>query len=265
MSEKLIIISSEDRDASESNTNSDFIVNLKERYNTQNIARVLVKSIQVPNVFYNVRSGSGAPGSGTQNNTLLIQENGQPDATATIPEGQYTTTTLLTALDTAINAQLVGGTVATTQNALTQKLTFTFTSTTAKIYSNADGSTAADLIGIGTSSAIAASVVADSLPNLSGVNKVFVHSQDVALSHAIDGDSGLISAMDSLSFHNVAFGAMGYMQNPDAELALIDYSSKSINLSRIRIVLRDNLGAKLDIGTSKMIVVLKVFYAMETD
>jgi hypothetical protein len=51
--EKILVISSEDQD-SFSTSNSDFTVTLKENYLTQNINRVLVKEITVPNVFPNV-------------------------------------------------------------------------------------------------------------------------------------------------------------------------------------------------------------------
>lgn len=263
MSEKLIIISSQDQSVDESNTNSDFVVNLKERYNTQNIIKVLVKSIQVPNVFYNVRGGLTAPGSGSLNNTLLMKETGEADATVSVAEGQYTTSTFIAALQAAMNLVLVASVVAIAQDTLTQRLTFTFTGATVILYNKEDGSLLADVAGITSTSVASAAITADSLPDLSGVDMAFVHSQDIAQAHAIDGDSGLISVVDSVSFHDTAFGATGFLKNDDDELSLIDYGDKPLNLSRIKIVLRDNLGARLDIGSSKMIVMLKCFYAMD--
>jgi hypothetical protein len=54
------------------------------------------------------------------------------------------------------------------------------------------------------------------------------------------------------------FGGFAYRQNNDDELASIQYDQVR-NLSRISIILRDNLGNKLNIGTHKMNVVLKCY------
>ena len=50
--EKLVVLSSDDKDSG-SNSNSDFVVSLKEEYYTQNVLKVYVKDIVVPNVFPN--------------------------------------------------------------------------------------------------------------------------------------------------------------------------------------------------------------------
>lgn len=257
--EKLILITSNDKDPAQSSTNSDFTVELKEKYNTQNIRRVLVKDIQVPNVFYNVRSSQGVV-----NNSFTFTETGQATQTVTVPEGQYTTTTLITALKTAIDAVLVAGVVTITQSALTQKLLFSFSVGTATIYSASDPTNPnlmANVLGIGTSTAVpAANITADYIPDLQGIQMVYIHSQAIAEAHAIDAGKGLISVIEDVSFHNVPFGGMAFRQNNDDELALIEYSQPR-NLSTIRIVLRDDKGNKLDIGTNKISIILKAFYA----
>jgi hypothetical protein len=56
------------------------------------------------------------------------------------------------------------------------------------------------------------------------------------------------------------FGAYAYKQENDDELASIVYEDIR-NLSRLRIVLRDNLGNKLPIGTHTMNIVLKIYLA----
>lgn len=255
--EKIIIISSNDKDNASSNSNSDFVVNLKERYNTQNIKHVLIKEVQVCNCFYNVRSGT----NGEQNNQFKMQETGEPDILFTIAEGQYTTATYITALQAAMNTALVVGSVAITQDPINQKLIFTFTGITAIFYNLADGNLMAPVAGITvTTAAPAALINSDSLPNLSGVNMVYFHSREVGENHGINGDFGLINVVESLSFHDVPFGAYGYKQNNDDELALIQYDQPR-NLNRISVTLRDDLGNKLDIGTTELTLTIKAFFA----
>lgn len=250
--EKLIILSSNDKESVSSFSNSNFVVNLKETYNTQDIKRILVKEIQVPNVFYNVRDGT----NGSQNNTLLITEQGFAQVLATVPQGQYTIGTFLTALDVAINAVMVGTVITSALNPLTNKIEMTGVGNTTILDAT---STIAQVIGLSTTTANQLNHVMDYLPDLSGINMVYVHSRDIAENHAIDGDAGMISVMECLSFHNVPFGAYGYKQNNDDELALIDYDQPR-NLIRVNIVLRDSVGNILDIGTADMTVVLKAFF-----
>ena len=64
--EKLITISSDDKD-SDSVSNSNFWVTLKENYYTQNITRILIKEATVPNCFYNISDGTN---NGKQNDIL---------------------------------------------------------------------------------------------------------------------------------------------------------------------------------------------------
>ena len=87
-----------------------------------------------------------------------------------------------------------------------------------------------------------------------------IHSEEVAETHGLDAwKKGYINLLETVSLHNVEFGSWGYKQNNDDELAEILYND-SKNLSRIRIVLRDNEGNRLDIGTKKMSVVLKAYF-----
>ena len=254
--ERLILITSNDKNVSESSSNSDFVIYLKETYNTQNIIRVLVKDISVPNVFYNIRDGT----NGSQNNEFVFLETGEVDEFIILPQGQYTTATLMSALQTAMNTVLVSGTVAITQDPLTQKIVFTFTGTTAIIYNVEDESLLSGPLGITTTTpAPSAVITADALPSLNGIEVVYIHSKEIALNRSIDGGFGLISAFEDVSFNNVPFGAYAYRQNNDDELAQFTYDQPA-NLSRITIVLRDDKGNVLDIGTQNMTIVLKAFY-----
>ena len=270
--EKNIIISSEDKDSSSSNSNSDFVVNLKERYYTQNILKVLVSEVTVPNVFPNIRG----PDYGTSQNNLLAVSTGGPPVSITIPEGQYlinSSNPLLdftTVLTNLINASIGPATIAITYNELTNKLEFTMTGSNLTIYGSNDSPPLSasgaqklinDVLGIGPNGLVLLDGVAQSAPfqvDLSGYQNVYVHSKEVALSHAIDGDSGLISVVSPVSLADAPYGSYAYRQNNDDELASISYDQVR-NLSRISIILRDNLGNKLNVGNHKINIVLKCY------
>ena len=254
LNHKLIRVTSSDRIPDDLSNNGSFTVELKENSLTQGVRSVVIKEVQCPNTFYNIRSSNGFV-----NNVLTMQENGQPDINVVVPEGQYSLSTFITALDIAINALLVGGTVATTQDPLTLKLIFTFTGTTAIIYDFDDGNVMASVLGITATTPSAQAVInADSLPNLSGISMIYFHSQEISQGNLIDGDSGIISVMESLSFHDVPFGATGYRQNDDDLMSSIDYPSVR-NLSRINIRVRDQYGNRL-IPAGDVIITFKFFY-----
>jgi len=269
--EKHIIISSEDKDVSSSNSNSDFVVNLAEKYYTQNILKVLVSEVTVPNVFPNIRGAD----YGTSQNNFLSVSTGGPPISIFIPEGQYLLGSVnplldfVTVLTNQINASIGPSTIAINYNELTNKLEFTMTGSDLFIFGSqntpltpAQAKTIInDVLGLPETTFGLLDGVLTSAPfqvDLSGFQNVYVHSKEVALSHAIDGDSGLISVVSPVSLVDAPFGGFAYRQNDDDELASIVYDQVR-NLSRISIVLRDNLGNKLPIGGHKMNIVLKCY------
>ncbi len=263
--EKLLVISSEDKD-NPADSNSDFTVTLKESYYTQNVLRVLVKEITVPNVFPNIR---GTDYGSSQNNTLIIDDGSQK--TITLPEGQYLINSSNPALDfttilqNALNA-VSASTFVVSYNELTNKIEFEVTAGfPVVIFSNSPPfglpiSNMADVLGLTENIQILVGNTesAQAQVDLSGYQNVYVHSKEVADTHGIDGDSGLIALVDPISLTDAPFGAYAYKQENDDELASIVYEDVR-NLSRLRIVLRDNLGNKLPIGTHTMNIVLKIY------
>lgn len=247
LTSKLISISSRDK-LPESSSNSDFVVQLPEAALTQGVRGVSVKTVCVPNVFSNIRAGV--------NNTLTFTDSVSGLLTTTIPAGQYSVSTLITAVELAF-AAVSTGTVAIVQDALTGKLSFAFAGVNASIDAAASLS---PVLGISQTSALSPVIVAGSLPDLSGVNMVYIHSREIASGYTIDSGFGLVSAIDTISFHDTPYGVFATKNNFDFEMSTIKYTSPR-NISRIRIVLRDDLGRRLDIGTANMYVILKVYFA----
>jgi hypothetical protein len=271
--EKLLVISSEDKD-NPSDSNSDFSVTLKESYYTQNVLRVLVKEITIPNVFPNIRGSE----YGSSQNNFFACSTGGPPLSVTIPEGQYLLGSInplldfVTVLTNRINTAIAPATITITYNELTNKLIFTMAGSNLTIFGSNDspplsalGATQLinDVIGIGANGLSLTDGVPTTAPfqvDLSGYQNVYVHSKEVADTHGIDGDSGLIALVDPVSLANAPYGSYAYKQENDDELASVVYEDIR-NLSRLRIVLRDNLGNKLPIGNHTMNIVLKIYLA----
>jgi hypothetical protein len=265
--EKLLVISSDDKD-NPSDSNSDFSVTLKESYYTQNVLRVLVKEVTIPNVFPNIR---GSAYGSNQNNTLNINDGSF--RTITLPEGQYlinSSNPLLdftTILQNALNA-VSTSTFVVSYNELTNKIEFEVTAGVPVVLFSSSPpfgvptSNMAETLGITSNIQILVGNTESSQEqlDLSGIQNVYVHSKEIADTHGIDGDSGLIALVDPVNLSNAPYGSYAYKQENDDELASIVYEDVR-NLSRIRIILRDNLGNRLPIGTHKMNIVLKIYLA----
>ena len=249
--EKLITISSDDKDA-DSNSNSDFYVSLKEKFYTQQIQRILIKEATVPNCFYNLSDGVN---NGKQNNVLNYFDINNP-LTFTIAPAQYNIDQYITALIAGFLSN--GVIVVITQDDLTQKLVFTFTNDTTLDAK----SSMAPVLGMTNSFTCLAGVPTSPQfpPDLSGINAVNIHSTAIGEAHGIDANTGLISLVERVSLHDIPYGSFGYKQNNDSDLATI-YFEQPRNLNRIDIRLRDTQGKILNIGTKKMSLVIKVYFA----
>lgn len=249
--EKLITISSDDKD-SDSVSNSNFWVTLKENYYTQNITRILIKEATVPNCFYNISDGVN---NGKQNDILNYIDAKVNKSLYVIP-GQHNIDQFITALTAAFLAN--GTVVIITQDPITQTLLFNFTTVVTLLYN----SPMAPIIGLTQDLPCVLGVPTHSWfpPDLSGVNAVNIHSSILGESNGIDGNSGLINLLERVSLHDVPYGSFGYKQNSDSDLAQVTYAQPK-NLQRIDIRLRDTQGNILNIGTKKMSIVLKCYFA----
>jgi hypothetical protein len=265
--EKLIVISSLDKDTA-TDSNSDFIVSLQEKYYTQGINQVQVVDVSVPNVFYNIR----ATGS-LRNNRLLVEQDGIYTP-INIPEGQYVISQLgsppandlLTTIEGLLNPilSLSGASVSLDFDPVSQKIIWTWTPgslTTYGFVPKSEGNLMADVLGIaeGDESQSGNLVQTPSYtPALGGLDMVYVQSKEVGEANGIDGDFGLIPLVCAVSLSEAPFGAYAYKQNNDSDLAQLTYDVPR-NLNRISITLRDVDGNKLDIGTNIMTITLKCY------
>jgi len=257
---RLIYISNDDKDTSESKSNSDFVCYLKENVSVQESNYLVVKSITLPNFFYNVRSG--AYGSLLQNDTFVFQELSPLTTFAVvIPQGQYLISDYIVALQAAMNAVLVSGTVAITIDPVTQKLRFTCTGTSISVFSRDNGNTAYALVGafedfntpnFGTQPM-------PFLPDFSGVQNVYLESRELARSHGNDPSFGLIDIVGEVNLSNTEFGQYAHYEAPETELNTINFLNTR-NIQRIDIRLVDGQGNTLPIGNGRISLTLKYYY-----
>ena len=266
--EKLVTISSSDKNINLSDSNSDFTVVLNERNLSQGVNRVLIKEVTVPNVFPNIR---GVDYKTNLNNVLLIDKQGVGVLPVVVPEGQYVISTLgvpppndlITTLTPLIDAVIAPDTVTITLDPITNKLNFLFSSANYKFLENKPPTQFTPLnnvLGIvNETPAYTNSIDGDGLPDLSGLKNVYIHSKDIADLNGVDAGFGLISLAEPVSLVDAPYGSYAYKQNNDDELASIVFEQPR-NLSVIRVVLRDEKGNKLDIGTHEINIVFKAYF-----
>ena len=256
---KVIYISSDDQTPSESKSNSDFVCYVKENTSVQEVNYCYLKTATVPNVFYNVRAAN----YGTAQNDTFVFNEVAPAATyaVTVPAGQYILSDYIVALENAMNGVLVSGTVAISISSPSGKLIFTCTGTQITVLSGDNGNTAFALVGNSkTLNSITSAIVPmPFVPDLSGIQNVYIQSSALAPSEGNDANFGSINILGAVNFSNTPYGGYGHLQSNDDELSAVNYKSTR-NIQRIDIAIVDKEGNKLPVGNSIVELSLKYFY-----
>ncbi len=253
--EKIMVINSRDRKAG---TSAEFEIFFNDS-SCQQVSKILVKEAYIPNQFPNIT---------LDNHSIeFIQTTTFPTPQIVyIPVGQYNIDQLITAMKTAIDAKLtLGTTVAITKSDTLYNLTFTFSGSATPANNNViiyyENSTIRDIIGLESTNLASTAITMANPYNLRTVDFVQIHSPQLAETHGLDGGvNGYISLLESVSMTTTGFGGIAYRQNNDDELASILYEQPR-NLSRINIVLRDDLGNKLSLPSNCHItIMIKIYF-----
>ena len=252
--EKIIVLNSKDKDEG---SNTDFVLSFNDS-SIQQVSKVLIKDLFIPNLFYNVNE---------RNNVLFFKQNAEAIKSIILPLGQYNVDTLAADLKIQLESQLVFGTVVDiTRSNITYKYTFTFSGAVSpannQVIFYQDTSTVRDVIGLlQTTSPASNIIVMDTVFNLKGIEIVQVHSPEIGEMHGLDaGATGYISLLETVSLATTPFGSVAHRQNNDDELAMILYEQPK-NLSIVRIVIRDEQGVKLTLPDNAHVsVMLKIFF-----
>jgi len=237
----LLRISSADRNSNQ--TYSKFSVHLGgEIPEIQSVKKVTLSTVIFNNNHYNINPS----------NNVLKYKLASVYKTITVPSGFYTTTTLvavLTSLEAAIGI---------TQDSITGKLIFT--NADFQFFSEADDaiSTLSPHIGIMTTSPPnSTTVTADTIPDLNGLDMIFIKSSKLAQGNLIDSDGDNHNYLASIPV-TATFGTNNvYHETHVSEVSGITYKAPK-NLSTVDIELLDHRHRPVYLQ-SDIIIILKIY------
>jgi hypothetical protein len=238
---RLVRISSKDRSI-ESVSKYDIVFRPDDR-DLHQIKKIALKGAEIPNTQYNIHS---------DNNLLYFPNSLSGTTDFTIPVGQYTTSTLIT----EIQSQIAG--LVITQDTLTQKLTFTHATQTFDIVSNTTTNPMARTLGFLTDASGVGSHVCTGLPNLTGLKTVYIASHTLCSNTAMCTNDKLKQHVFCSIPITVPFGET---QVIDEDSSTFDFSvfHDRKNIAEIRIKLLDEENHVLELNGLDWYIILRVF------
>lgn len=240
-------------------TNSNFTINLNRMTETNNIIRCVCKSVSFQNNSYNINS---------LNNVIYFtatNTGGSPTIASfiTVPIGFYTVNELMAVMETLINIELVPvtGTVTFALQPYTYLISYTTNGLDGiRFLTEADNplSTLSTTLGLIVSPSEVPILTFQEVPQLSGLEQVFVHSTTIAEGNLVDGDVENHDILSEIPI-DVPFGARVFYESRDDELDSINYRSER-NFDTITIQLRDNKNNIIKLNGGITTVILKLYY-----
>lgn len=244
-------------------SDTNFIINLGS--SMQNIWRVSFLNVVFTNSAYNIRSGKlNSPNNRFTFSTDLGVYN------ATVPDGFYNSTQLMAAMTTAINAVFalvgLGQTISFTQIDTNQKIYLTYnkgisTANNFTILTNTD-KTDSTWLNLGfsfqtTTTTHLVPLVAENVPNLTGIRQVYLQSSALAAGNQID-EKGIWQNVCLAIPVTASFGEVNVFECKVDLLCQITFQTKR-NLSVIDFQLVDDKGNLLDLNGTTMKIELRVW------
>jgi hypothetical protein len=190
-------------------TTNNFTIDFKTR-DLDRVTKVTMIKATLPRTFTNIWS---------VNNTINIQHPAGIDNIFVIPPGQYTASTLATAMTTAC----AGISMAFTYSGTTERYTATYSGvTTATIALS--GSTIADYVGLTADITLGAPTAFQSPPQLSGPDEVQVRSNLVAATSTVSAaETAYVAILGNINFTDVPYGFTGRMDAQNLDIAHVDF------------------------------------------
>jgi hypothetical protein len=250
---KFFRISSKERT---SGTPSSWNVNFQNDSRFDKVVEVHLVSISFCNCFPNVSAAKG-------NNTFEAVGTVAGAISFTVPDGFYTTTTLMAEIQTQLNAAIAPSTVAITQDGTTNRITFTITGAETIAYENvASGSTISDALGIINNSAALGTFTADAVPNLNGETMLYVHSPDLAQNLTYLSSATGVNDVNGMFSVPITVPVGAYQSYQPDEQDRIVYGRHGRSLRNFRITLRGNGGRQLTEmpDNHETVIVLKMLW-----
>ena len=251
MASILIYINSDER-TPESKSTSDFTVSFGNNNKLSRVRNFFIKSISIPNVSYNVYVAS------PEYNVPKVNVFTYSSGSITVAPGFYNMTQLITAITS--NALAIADGMSISVNPFTGMLTFT-TTNPVSYFNLTGGNSMARLLGIDISSvAPGLSFTATNLPDLSGINNVFVSS------NALSGSATQMIQLRTnkpyiidIPINNAQHGFYLNYETQHFELDEISASSY-FNLNTIDIQLYGPYGRLIDLHGLPFNMTIRAFY-----
>jgi hypothetical protein len=235
-------------------TTDDFSVNFENHRSLHQIVRIVIKSVDIPNVFYNINS-YGYDIDNLGNNTYRWIDTTSVLQTRVLPVGQYNVTEFLTAL----NLLLPDHSYAL--NPVTKKMVGTATSTI-RFLNRTDGNLMAGALGIKTTSiAPVLTYTAQHMPQLEGIESVYILSNTAGQSNLLSPNSNTFPLLLHVPL-TVPFGAIEHYVSPQDKLDSITYPnySNGISFRKLDIKVVDKYGHGLSLGGLDINIILKIYH-----
>lgn len=239
-------ISSRDRLKPSENNLYNFSVSFND-YSLNQVSKVVVKSIMIPNTAYNINE---------TNNSVLLNYNGTGDVGFQLPVGQYDSASLITALEAEFLG--VGATVTITENAVNKKWILTFALPTV-LYGLEQGSTLASVIGYEFTTQNIAVHTMPYLRDLVGLKKVFVGSNTLSnTTNMISSDDRRVHILTECDI-TVPYGFIEHRVVTELDTSDEITYHQPKNISYVDLTLYDDRLNRLDLNGHHWEIVLKVF------
>jgi hypothetical protein len=214
-----------------------------------------VKSVDVPNIFYNIRSSGGKP-----NNVFRFQKTGVGVYDITIPEGQYTIAELIT----AIEALTTSFGMSITYNEKTLRLSFV-TTTSIRYIDEDGGNSMARVLGILISTPLSADTLSydsSGIIDLGGIDSVYIVSQALSDGTNMTVNEGRANAILAVIPLTVAFKQVEHWRCQHPELDSIEFPSQKAgsSLRTIDIKVVDKYGYELNLQGHDIVIIIKIYH-----
>lgn len=217
-------------------------------------------SVSIPNVANNVSVTIG-------NNIFRANFTIAGPVIVVVPDGFYSTASMLAYLTAQINAQIGPSTISITQDPITNLITFTITGAeTMQILAAASGSTLAATLGIYVDSAPGLTTyTTTSIPNFRGATYYYIHSLELGsnVTYLIsqNGQTADVNGMFSIPV-DVPYG-VNQTYLADSENDQIVFGRSAYSLRRFKITLRTNHGRLLTElpENAEVVIIMKVFWS----
>jgi hypothetical protein len=256
---KLVTVSG-DNGTGDSKSKTDFRVNLGP--NMQKISRLSILSVTFPNNAYNVNdSGGGA------NNGFAIESDSTVHEIFLNP-GFYTTATLMSAVENAVNSYLNdtygdGRSISLAQDTLSQLVTITYTPgggpATIDILDTETNSGIWELLGFTTLPlTVTDTQTAPDLPSLGGLKEVFLQSNELAPGNMYDRDGTQKNTLIAIPI-TAPFGVSNVWECKQDILCEISYLSPR-SAQQCDFYLTDKFGNIINLHGGNLVINLKVWF-----